>query len=113
VKKPILPYKVAQAIKNIKSRRDGRRTLFNYPAIANHAAKSEDYNAINVYINQNEDNFDNYFKALLHGFEVEKSPKEKVKERYKYYVSQNLHVSANALKETVDLLGITIEGVNK
>lgn len=111
--KPILPFKVAKAIRNIKERREGERTLFNYPAIANHAVKNDDYNAINVYINQNEDNFKNYFNALLHGFEVEKSPKEKVKERYEHYLEHNLHVSANAMKETLDLLGIVIDGVNK
>jgi hypothetical protein len=111
--KSVLPYKVAKAIKNIKARREGERTLFNYPAIANHAVKNEDYNAINVYINQHEDNFKNYFNALLHGFEVEKSPKEKVKERYDDYMDRSLYVSANAMKETLDLLDIKVEGVNK
>jgi predicted transcriptional regulator len=110
--KVTLPYKVAKAIKNIKDRRDGERTLFNYPAIANHAVKNEDYNDINVYINQNEENFKNYYNALLNGFEIEKTPHEKVKERYMHYLNNNLHVSANAIKETLDLLGIHIEEVN-
>jgi hypothetical protein len=110
--KAILPYKVAKAIKNIKDRRDGERTLFNYPAIANHAVKNDDYNAINVYINQNEENFKNYYNALLNGFEAEKTPHEKVKERYKHYLGNNLRVSANAMKETLDLLEIHIEEVN-
>ncbi|WP_394139609.1 hypothetical protein [Cytobacillus oceanisediminis] len=112
MKKAILPYNVAKAIENIRKRREGERTLFNYPSIANHAAKNKDYSTINAYINQSEENFKNYFNAILNGFDIEKAPKEQVKERYEYYKKNNLQVSANAMKETLDLLGMVIEGVN-
>lgn len=113
MKKALLPYNVAKAIENIRKRREGERTLFNYPSIANHAAKNKDYSTINSYINQSEENFKNYFNAIVNGFDIEKSPKEKVKEQYEHYKKNNLQVSANAMKETLDLLGVVIEGVNK
>ena len=110
--KVVLPYNVARAIENIKKRLEGEVSLFNYPNIALHAAKNPDYNTINIYINQSVDNFRNYYAAISIGYEVEKSPEEKVKERYEYYRTKDLNVSANAIKETVDLLGIKIAGIN-
>lgn len=111
MEKTTLPFNVANAIRNIKSRLEGERTLFNYPSIANHAVNNQDYNAINVYINQSEENFKNYFNAIVNGFEVEKSPNEKVKARYDDYRSRGLHVSANAIQETLELLEIKIDGI--
>lgn len=112
MEKAILPRNVAQAIERIRERREGERTLFNYPNIALNAPRSEDYSIINTYVNQNEDNFKNYFNALVNGYEIDKNPDEKVRDQYHYYKSHDLHVSANAFEEVLNLLGIRIEGVN-
>jgi len=51
--------------------------------------------------------------ALINGYEVEKTPEEKVREYYESYGgSPSAMEWKEAVQDTLDLLGIKIEGVN-
>jgi len=51
--------------------------------------------------------------ALINGYEVEKTPEEKVREYYESYGgSPSAMERKEAVQDTLDLLGIKIEGVN-
>ncbi|MEC0718978.1 hypothetical protein P8882_01655 [Bacillus haynesii] len=51
--------------------------------------------------------------ALINGYEVEKTPEEKVREYYESYGgSPSAMERKEAVQDTLDLLGIEIEGVN-
>lgn len=54
--------------------------------------------------------------ALINGYEVEKTPEERLKERYvDYMTSQEYSIyraKAYAIEEALNILGIKIEGVN-
>ncbi len=57
---------------------------------------------------------DELMRALVIGYEIEKSPEEKLREYYESFNAKIMeHVYARtAIRTTLDLLGITIEGIN-
>ncbi len=106
-----LPYGIVKAIEKIRAANDDPRTLFNYPSIASHAQKNLDYKTINTYINSGEEHFKKYFQAISFGYEIEKTPELELKERYEYYLKSGKKVSANAILETLEVLGLKINGI--
>ena len=54
-------------------------------------------------------NYDLLMEALICGYEVEKSPEEKVREYYNVLITAN---PKYAVQHTLDLLGIKVKGVN-
>ncbi|EME72202.1 hypothetical protein OZL92_17440 [Bacillus sonorensis] len=57
--------------------------------------------------------FTDFLAALINGYEVEKTPEEKVREYYESYGgSPSAMERKEAVQDTLDLLGIKIEGVN-
>lgn len=63
-------------------------------------------------------NPDMLMSALINGYEVEKTPEERLREYYEWLRKNTLHsgsvysYKANAIGETLDILGITNEGIN-
>lgn len=78
------------------------------------------------WLSRNDDNYDKYFTAVIHGYTIEKSPEEKVREYYMIlgkwanehhadadHESEMMCISEmSGVAKTLNLLGITIEGVN-
>ena len=81
---------------------------------------------IHDFINNTKGNFDVFLSALVNGYQVEKTPEEKVRdyyctceanwlsadERTNIAVAEHLSGQLLAINTTLDLLGIQIEGVN-
>lgn len=51
-------------------------------------------------------------KALVNGYEVEETPEDKVRDYYLSYEREQHWTACNHIKSVLELLGITIEGVN-
>lgn len=72
---------------------------------------------------QSEGNLDILMKALVNGYEIEKSPEENVFDYYNRmrlrrngilmgYEREGLEIRMQTVQETLDILGIKIEGIN-
>lgn len=111
-----LPREVADAIETIKDSGYDNRHIFY---AINHLGPGSTYkeaNIIKTYATK--DNFDNLMRALVNGYEKELTPEEKVREYYcdPYRGSASCYgdvlVKRAIIKETLDILGVKIEGVN-
>ena len=111
--KVVVPKEVAEAIESAKSIRS-EEVIVNMSIAKSFVGEQAILNSVNPYT---------IVKMLLNGYEVEKSPEEKVREYYGRkrqrrngllcgIEREHLEVSMHTVQETLDLLGIKIEGVN-
>jgi Protein of unknown function (DUF1642). len=110
-----LPREVAEAIEDLRKDHYDNRALID--EIYEGAARP----VLQAYA---ETNFDTLLNALINGYEIEKSPEEKVREYYEGLIETKQDLSnddytrelaayeASGVSKTLDLLGIKIEGVN-
>ncbi len=116
--KVTIPREVAEAIE--KARRDG----YNNRMII-HASNGDmvgPYTLDLARYTERSGNFDILMRALVNGYIVEKSPEEKLRSMYEDYVKDEIsgdydrkftgEAATNAIVNTLDILGITIEGIN-
>ena len=125
--KEILPKEVAEAIEKLRA--DG---MNNYAIMvcAQHANCDESLLVIQDWAFECEaysGKTDNLMNALVNGYEVEKTPEEKVREYYEsierwakrmreragHAGESNALYELTGIETTLNKLGITIEGVNK
>lgn len=63
-----------------------------------------------------QNNYDELLSALVNGYTIEQTPEEKVREYYEdrrlSHAGSIADYQADAVKETLNLLGIKIEGIN-
>lgn len=124
--KVTLPKVVAEAIESIKLAPNGQ--AYNIQVIFSNALNTPDspYGVIKRWVSRNEnegvDAIPLYFQALVNGYTVEKSPEVNVREYYdRYFFGKHTDGGyhdgyedgvADAIQETLNILGIKIEGVN-
>lgn len=119
-KKVTLPREVAEAIEGLRRLGKDNRWIIeaaNGVTTGTHSLK------IRSFAYEDSENFDTLLDALVNGYEIEKTPEEKVREYYDdlYVIASNYdpgrrqyeaECKLDAVKETLDLLGIQIEGIN-
>lgn len=98
-----IPKELADEIETI--RKCARFT--NKQIIAAKAREDKPFN--DQYKALNDVDFDLLVKALVNGYQVAKTPEEEVRD---YYNSFTIQFNKNVVRETLNRLGITIEGVN-
>jgi DNA integrity scanning protein DisA with diadenylate cyclase activity len=122
--KIIVPSAVAEAIRHYTGLADTKTEAFtDILSLGYEAERSE------IILRHFDGNHDELMEALICGYEVEKSPEEKVVEYYEYVKSEReslqgystleirqqsekYRTTELAIKNTLDLLGITVAGVN-
>jgi hypothetical protein len=113
--KVTLPREVAEAIAYYKSEGiDAKEIMRLITSDSGHTLYDADIDALIIYGRKN---FDSVLEALVNGYEVEKSQEEKVRDYYLKIkdVSNGDDIydaQAYAIENTLELLGIKIEGVN-
>jgi hypothetical protein len=106
--KVLLPKEVADSIHYFQVK-GSERSLFNIPTISSAATKEKRYKVICDYIQVSDENFKNYFNALVNGYEVEQTKEERL-----VLIYNNLTIPGqHTLKLTLNTLGIEIKGINK
>jgi DNA integrity scanning protein DisA with diadenylate cyclase activity len=122
--KIVLPKNVAEAIRHYTDLADTKTEAFtDILSLGYEAAQSE------IILRHFDHDYDELMEALICGYEVEKTPEEKVREYFAQVKSlresllgystveimrqaDRYRVMERAIKDTLDLLGIKIEGVN-
>jgi hypothetical protein len=121
--KVVLPRKVAEAIEGLRNRGCDNVMLMRIPFYDNLTGELSD--TIRQYA---VDNLESYMTALVNGYEIEKSPEEKVREYYEEihekhgksfaevpYGGKPPHYFSgvkDGIKTTLDILEIKIEDIN-
>ena len=119
--KVILPKSVAEAIETMRS-----KGVSNYGIIDNSSryptSRSEETVWRWAFGESRTGNPDLLMSALVNGYEIEKSPEEKLREYYEDHVKDEIsgdydrkftgEATTKAIVDTLDILGITIEGIN-
>ncbi len=87
-----------------------------------HAIEGSSVGKLRKFAYVDGDNEDLILFALVNGYEIERTPEERLREYYGHHadkcrgiigVERLEHVlKATAIKHTLDILGITIEGIN-
>jgi hypothetical protein len=112
--KVVLPKEVADAMDEIQNRWGGE-SLRDLPQIY---SLMDEFEFCAVIADYSRTAGNKYFEAVVHGYVTEKSPEEKVREYYESLDKRPLCSEAygwheaKAIKQTLDLLGIKIPGVN-
>jgi hypothetical protein len=111
VNKVILTKEQAEALESAKSIQiEEGYDLSNIVAWKVNDLFSHDEEALNQL------ELDTLIKALYVGYEVEKSPEEKVRDYYHSIIETNttpiMNIKIATIEKTLDLLGIKIKGVN-
>jgi DNA integrity scanning protein DisA with diadenylate cyclase activity len=119
-----VPPSVASAIRHYVNLADTKTEAFtDILSLGYEAERSE------IILRHFDHDYDELMEALICGYEVEKSPEEKVAEYYEYVKSEReslqgystleirqqsekYRTTELAIKNTLDLLGVTIAGVN-
>jgi hypothetical protein len=101
-----LPKKVAKDIEFIKS----FAKWTDREIIAAKAKEDAPFNG--AYSGLNECDFDTLLRALVNGYEVEKTPEEEVRELYRGYIEAGHQSEAAAIRAAFIRYGVRIEGVN-
>lgn len=114
-----LPREVAEAIEELR-KNYGENAPYDLPQIYSLSSERKVCRIIDDYHRMNPKE---YFSALVNGYEVEKSPeeleaerKENVREYYEKFsepsVGRFVESEQYVIAKTLNLLGITIEGIN-
>jgi predicted mannosyl-3-phosphoglycerate phosphatase (HAD superfamily) len=118
-----LPREVAEAIEKIREK-GGRNYAIIRAAIKLSEASAEEKVISDWVIKNFQDNLDALIIALVNGYEIEKSPEDKVREYYEGlietktdslndpYTRELAAYEASAVVKTLNLLDIKIPGVN-
>jgi hypothetical protein len=115
--KVILPREVAEAIEGLKSQGWTKSGIFGFSTGVKRLALSIDEESYGKTIGRYFGcmKHDLLMEALVNGYEVESSPEDQVKEFYEVYdacdSSYRLGIR-EGVRQTLNLLGIKIEGVN-
>jgi DNA integrity scanning protein DisA with diadenylate cyclase activity len=122
--KIVVPSAVAEAIRHYTDLADTKTEAFtDILSLGYEAERSE------IILRHFDHDYDELMEALICGYEVEKSPEEKVREYYEYVKSEReslqgystleirqqsakYRTTELAIENTLDLLGIKIAGVN-
>jgi hypothetical protein len=116
--KVTLPREVAQSIEAIIGRGGEDKDIIAY---AMDRFAIEDASVIFRYA---QENFNDLMSALVNGYTIEQTPEEKVREYYEGLIDTSTDVrnysadrelaryEISGVKQTLDLLGIPIEGIN-
>lgn len=112
-----LPRDVAEAISNLQQRRANYEIVRS--VFGGYAGDDPNENKIFRWARVNDERFTELLSALVNGYEVEKSPEDKVREYYddiralsEKYEEPYDKGTVDGIKFTLDALGITIEGIN-
>ncbi|WP_102271345.1 hypothetical protein [Cytobacillus massiliigabonensis] len=116
-KKVTLPREVAEAIESLRNRGESDQDIVTY------GIERYSFSDAGIIYSYGKTNFHELMSALVNGFEAEKSPEEKVREYYEHVKQEYFEAvdgrerreylgKYSAVKTTLDLLGIQIEGVN-
>lgn len=127
--KVTIPREVAEAIEGLRSRHPDYKDDSHF--IESHAEirANPDDCSWGDYPILNEVSTEVFARAVLNGYEIEKSPEEKLREYYDWYVAKHEMAKLNggqfqgyrrdelyrgkvAIESTLDILGITIVGIN-
>jgi hypothetical protein len=117
--KPLLTKEQAKAMEAIKAKIDEGRTLTyaSHTTAIRHKLKGESFFGERREASSISD--DDFIAALYIGWEIEQTPEEKVREYYERVKPGSYHCELqpgdykiSAIKHTLNLLGIKIEGVN-
>jgi hypothetical protein len=117
--KPLLTKEQAKAMEAIKEKiAEGKTITFSsHTTVIRHKLKGESFFDERRGANSLSD--DDFIAALYIGWEVEKTPEEKVREYYERVKPGSHHCELqpgdykiSAIKHTLNLLGLKIEGVN-
>jgi hypothetical protein len=116
--KIVVPSAVAEAIRHYTDLADSKSQAFtDILSLGYEATQSE------IILRHFDHDYDELMEALICGYEVEKSPEDKVREYYGelYVIASNsdpgdrqyrAECQSEAVQNTLDLLGITIAGIN-
>ena len=116
----LLPKKVAEAIESELSRGYSNQQILTYP-YSNDYQPGSDRSIIQDF---RKENFDILMAGLVNGYEVEKTPHEKLLVYYSYLVDAENQLEQNnqsgsqfrqgwqSVEKTLGILGITIKGIN-
>jgi DNA integrity scanning protein DisA with diadenylate cyclase activity len=111
--KIVVPKQVANAIAHYVALADSKHEAFqDILSLGYEAEKSE------LILRHFEHDFDELMEALICGYEVEKTPEEKVRDQYQAIRNRYPNVTKfdegilSGMTDTLYLLGIKIEGVN-
>jgi hypothetical protein len=114
-----LPREVAEAIEDLRNKGWRNTYLMRIPFTSSVSGTSSDI--IRQYA---VDNLETYMSALVNGYEIEKSPEDKVREYYEEmrevfkstidgsYDEEYLRGIMHGVVKTLNLLGIKVPGVN-
>lgn len=112
MEKVAIPREVAEAITEMKTKGYSNMDI-------SHGVTCCDFEEpcgfkLNEYVQDDADKFDTLIKALLYGFKIEQTPGEKLREYYESVYGQDDYgkITREAIRETLNMLGISIEGVN-
>lgn len=120
MEKVTVPKEVAEAIEGL---RDQGTTISNIFRMVEHGVFVEEVHPITKHFRND---LDELMRALVIGYQVEQTPEEKLREYYDNIkrLSEKAHAEADhdyesemlsemlGIKTTVDILGISIEGIN-
>jgi hypothetical protein len=110
--KVVLPKEVADAMDEIQ-KRWGDESLRDLPQIY---SLRDEFEFCAIIADYSRTDGNKYFEAVVHGYVAEKSPEEKVREYYEGYETlerADLYAGIReGVRQTLNLLGIKIEGVN-
>lgn len=107
-----LPREVAEAIQRVRS---------HYKSGCEYdldLLKKEDWDCIHpivVFTQDSRVNMQLYFEALVNGYEVEQTPEDKVRDYFNYCknsAAPEIRSEMYGIRNTLNILGIKIEGVN-
>lgn len=109
-----LPKEVAEAIVSF---RDVYKPDAEYDLELIHNEGWPYTNTISEYVRESRENMKRYFHALVHGYEVEETPEDKVRAKYKQWESERgaykpNHYRIEGMMFALETFGHKVEGVN-
>lgn len=115
IKLPEIPREVSEAIEELRGFGYSNRTIVKH--VHDAVFETTPAGIIKGYAVQDDRVYNEFLVAILHGYTVEKTPEEKVREFYEYFAvdascSPEDAACAHAIASTLDLLDIKIPGVN-
>jgi len=119
--KVTLPKEVAEAIEGL--RRLGKSNCDIISSVIGRIY-GKNSKVVRDYAECSNDNFEDILSALVNGYEIERTPEEKLREYYEGlkssedsleiagYSGSQFRQGWQSVENTLDILGITIEGIN-
>lgn len=108
-----LPLEIAKALDyTIKNR--GKSWMRNYPNMGKVAKTNSQYATIVRYVQEDDKNFEILQNATVNGFEYDLTPEQELVLYYKKLQSKPIYQGSleDIVKETLDILGKKVKGIN-